>query len=1219
MSWIREPNAEPIPGYRLIEPLGSGGFGEVWKCEAPGGLFKAIKFVYGNLNSMDVDCVRAEQEQKALSRIKDVRHPFVCSLDLIRVIDGELVIVMELAERTLYDLFVECQNAGMIGIPKDNLMRYLRDASEALDYMNEKHNLQHLDVKPKNLFICGDRIKVADFGLVKSLDRGSSGMLGGVTPLYAPPETFAGKISPYSDQYSLAIVYQEMLTGHRPFQAKNVRQLAQQHMQEDPDLRSLPEPERAIIGKALSKDPTKRYPRCMDMIAALYKAHIPTRVESAVSKAAPQLAGSLRPKSLAETMEDVALEFRSPADELVTFDDMSEECDFGAPPAASLVQGDDDAQPVQVSDLGVTVPQPDTGALRPTLIIGLGSFGRKAILELRCRLMDRFGDLNKLQLVRFLSLDADPDAATQAVRGAPQVALTRNEVVHVPLQPVGNYRRRNLDHLYEWLPREKLYSMPRSLQTQGSRALGRLSFTDNQHRILSRLRREIQEITNSEHIYETVSQTGLALRDSTPRVYVLAAAGGGASGMLSDLGYGIKRLLAHLRHPDAPVHAFLLAGAPQDPATPRAELANVYATLTELNHYSDPSILFAAQYGPDGQRIIDEGSPFSSIYLLPQENRSPEALAETVSHLGCYLFQEMTTPLGLRLDHLRASDALAASAIAEAGQLPCPLRSFGTYGVWFPRGLLLHLAAREASKLIIEQWSRAGEQNLTEEARPEIDRFVERISNDQNLHTDALALAIETQCVVGTPTDVATAPGEVLSSMLAKLDEQSLQPVAQEDTGNWAKQALHRIREWVGSGEGDAELGEWRRTKLTRALAASTSRIIDDWDQKLGKEFVSLLEVPGARLAAAEVAVDRLQKWCQKSAEAQAERAREQAAQSNLSWLQLQNALHDCMTTQSGFRLFGGNKKSRSLRTFLDLLGQYARHRLTEEILNAVKNAFAGLAGKLADRGRDLGFCRQRLRYLMENLDSHRDGDDEEEMSTTHAGELTPSHSPVTSATDGLFDIIRQSATARVVLPDGEDDLERAALRFLQSLTVEHWQLLDKELSERVLVPRGGLHAACINSGDLTKNLAIPLVREASILLAGHLPIMDVADILLGEGGNGGGDQALLKQIKGYLDRAYPLAQSPDKRHQTSFILVPASKAGRDLGKKVEEIVENVQLVKVPGQTDLMFLREQGGLSADALHKLLRPCQSAYQSTNAAPAMSPHARFDIVDWLPLDP
>ena len=74
-----------------------------------------------------------------------------------------------------------------------------------------------LDIKPENLLLLADHVKVADFGLVKDVKQSSASLVGGMTPLYAAPEVFRGLPGRQSDQYSLAIVYQEMLTGRLPF------------------------------------------------------------------------------------------------------------------------------------------------------------------------------------------------------------------------------------------------------------------------------------------------------------------------------------------------------------------------------------------------------------------------------------------------------------------------------------------------------------------------------------------------------------------------------------------------------------------------------------------------------------------------------------------------------------------------------------------------------------------------------------------------------------------------------------------------------------------------------------------------------------------------------------------------------------------------------------------------------------------------------------------
>jgi serine/threonine protein kinase len=272
MAVAVEPNREFLPGYRLLELLGKGGFGEVWKCEAPGGLYKAVKLIRRDAD-LDGSDDALTQELKDLHHNKAIRHPYILSLERIETVGGELVIVMELADKSLRDLLAECRAAGRPGIPREALLGYMREAAEALDVLNLRHGVQHLDVKPDNLFLVSDHVKVADFGLADTAQaagpREGTDPSKGITPLYAAPERFRGIITASSDQYSLALVYQELLTGGLPFRGKNRRQLLLQHTNKEPDLSLLPAADRPAVARALAKDPGARFPSCTEFIRAL--------------------------------------------------------------------------------------------------------------------------------------------------------------------------------------------------------------------------------------------------------------------------------------------------------------------------------------------------------------------------------------------------------------------------------------------------------------------------------------------------------------------------------------------------------------------------------------------------------------------------------------------------------------------------------------------------------------------------------------------------------------------------------------------------------------------------------------------------------------------------------------------------------------------------------------------------------------------------------------
>jgi serine/threonine protein kinase len=254
---------EPIPGYRVLRRLGKGGSGEVWEVEAPGGLAKAIKLAR-------IDHTLAQRELEGLQTIRRIRHPFLLVIERFELLEGKLIVVTELADMSTADRFEEYVGRGMPGIPRMELLGYIKEAAEVLDTMSQKHGILHLDVKPTNLLLLGGHVKVADFGLVQPKDAFIGAENLAFTPAYSAPEMFEGRVTPTSDQYSLAVTFQELLTGSRPYRATQVVALAAEQQENPPDVSTLPDKDRLIVLRALDRDPSRRFRCCRDFVDALY-------------------------------------------------------------------------------------------------------------------------------------------------------------------------------------------------------------------------------------------------------------------------------------------------------------------------------------------------------------------------------------------------------------------------------------------------------------------------------------------------------------------------------------------------------------------------------------------------------------------------------------------------------------------------------------------------------------------------------------------------------------------------------------------------------------------------------------------------------------------------------------------------------------------------------------------------------------------------------------
>jgi hypothetical protein len=1146
MALLPQEGVELIPGYRLQKRLGTGGYGEVWRATAPGGLAKAIKIIIGHMED-----ARAEQELRSLSRIKDVRHPFLLSLERLEIVDGQLVIVTELADMSLHDRFVECQRAGQRGIPRAELLAYCRDAADALDYMSDQFGLQHLDVKPQNLLLVGGRIKIADFGQVKDLHGTSVTATGGVTPVYAPPEAFDARVSRYSDQYSLAIVYQELLTGVRPFPGTTALQLAAQHTTSPPMLAPLPPHDRPVIGRSLAKVPEQRFASCRELVESLMRPSAAPLVGRA--PAARESGPASGPASTA-----VVHLPPEPVDEEELF---SLATDLPAGPAG---------QPEELAAHYAATPAPPrqsgtAARLRPTLFLGVGGLACGTLKRLRQRLHDRFGDLAAVPVLRLLLLDTDRATIQRAHQGGPGEALTAAETLLAPLRPAEHYRDQTKD-LLRWLDRRFLYGIPRSLLTEGLRPLGRLALMDNAEVIRTRLREALTQLTSAEAREAAAATLGAPLRTEAPRVFLVASvAGGTGSGMLVDLAYAVRHVLEELQLPTEGLCGLLLHATSQKPASRDLARINAAAALQELHHFSRPD----GPYPGDpahGLAAFGPGvPPLEDCYLVHLGDQLDESAAQAATDpVAAYLDLDAATVAGTFLDEYRQRTRVAAGG-AAAGPA---LRSFGLSRICFSRDRLAKTAADHLCLYLLDRWRGAAADRMG--VRHELGALPQVCTEDLAADTLEKRLPDAAQAIWGEE------PGTVFRRLLAS--SALLEPASKgppRTPAELAAQVLPQIEELLGSGEGP----EPEREPVEVAFQAALWRQAEEHGAALSRAVVTwlrgMVEDPTKRLKAA----DRAARWLEQRLLCESDILRTRFAHfsGQRALLRGQLAAGEVRKKGSGVRWLGLRRAPQAItlaQSYLD----YCWLRFHESILESGLHVLGTVSAHLTEFTQELARCRRRL----------------EECAQRFQASLT---APIASndQAPALHNLTE-------VFPDRIENLAQAAAACFHGLGTERLSRFEQRVQEEVLNPHGGLWGLVEGDRDPAEVLQDPLQVRAQSVFLQAVSKLDAAGLFLASQDDAGMiQQALTSHVQAAAPRLLVAGSWPHL-----VLAVPDSSAGAALGDAVRQALPNLPTtVLISGDNVILF--------QEAVHFRVPEVVAALAGTDTSYAENAHRALTRAD------
>ncbi len=282
MSVDRRIDSE-LAGYRIVEPLGRGGMGVVYRAEHVRlGRPAALKLLVATLGPAD----HRERFLRESKLAASLDHPSIVPVYDAGEEDGLLYIAMAYVEGS--DLKTLLVSEGKL--PLRRTLRILGQIASALDAAHAR-GLVHRDVKPANILVGpDDRAYLSDFGVVKELAAAGTTRTGSFvgTIEYCAPEQIEGKdVDARADVYALACVLYECVVGTAPFHRSSDVAVLNAHLHAAPPKLSkaapdLPAALEPVLAKALSKSPLDRYSTCDEFIALARAAAVP---EPRVSRA----------------------------------------------------------------------------------------------------------------------------------------------------------------------------------------------------------------------------------------------------------------------------------------------------------------------------------------------------------------------------------------------------------------------------------------------------------------------------------------------------------------------------------------------------------------------------------------------------------------------------------------------------------------------------------------------------------------------------------------------------------------------------------------------------------------------------------------------------------------------------------------------------------------------------------------------------------------------